>query len=377
MRTLRPIAAGLAAILLCGATAFGSAGIATFKKDKNDPNGMNAKDFFGLLDGSLGKGDFNSLILVFGGCFTADFTNGAKASAAGKSGKPVAVLAATASDSPNAKSGGTQNGGSFVQGVLNGFDPSLTLDNQPGTTQQAFDGGKARVERDEKSYTEKGATPPVSGQKPTFTPLGKGEAVRLGKGASSYHAILFVGVPKTIADWNDLKNTYLMLKDLGFDIKAFFGSGYAKDGSPALMGDDDQPGTSALQKAKDSGQDFNGAGVRIEAATHENLKKALKDLAAIAAKGKDEQYLIWAADHSTSLAMADPGPRLPPGQALASAHVNLDPEFVALARERDAGRPEVVIDATGVSRKDLTVSLNGNPIGALDPEHDGEPQGVP
>jgi hypothetical protein len=380
MRTLRSIAVGLAAILLFVSGAPGAAGVATFKKNRGDPGGMNAKDFFVRLDGSLG-GNFGSLILVFGGCFTSDFTNRAKDSAVGKSGKPVAVLAATDVNKETTRAGGLQTGGSFVQGVSAGFNPGLTESEQPGTVKQAFDGGKARVERDERTFTEAGREPPAKGQKPTFTALGEGaDAVQLGRGATSYHAILFVGLPKTVADWNDLRTMYDTLVDSGYDpnnIKTLFGSGRARDGSPALLGDDDQPSSSVLERARGTPQEYIAERIRIEAATHENLGGALDALAAIARGSKTEQYFIWTADHSTMYAMADPAPRLQPGQALASANVNLGRDFVAIAREPGAGRPEVVIEASGVTRRDLTVSLNGSPVGALDPGHEGVPQGVP
>src|SRR5262249_10930436 len=83
------------ALLLAPCRTLADAGIATHKSDPSkDANGMKAKTFFELLDASLGK-KFNSLVLVFGGCFTSDFTSKAETSAVGTSGKPVAVLAAT------------------------------------------------------------------------------------------------------------------------------------------------------------------------------------------------------------------------------------------------------------------------------------------
>src|SRR6185295_18809499 len=57
-------------------------------------HGMSAEDLYTLLDRSLGN-RFNSLVIVIGGCFSADFTNQAETSGVGKSGKPVAVLSAT------------------------------------------------------------------------------------------------------------------------------------------------------------------------------------------------------------------------------------------------------------------------------------------
>jgi len=364
-KTSRGIAAALALVVVVAlpSPAAGDAGIATYKSKSDDPNGMKAKTFFDLLDSSLGN-KFNSAVLVLGGCFTSDFTSKAKTSTVGISGKPVAVLAATSEGDTTACAGGTQLGNSFTNGVTSGFGQS------GATAEDAFNQGQTSAGRS-----------PVQGQTPTFTALGGGGTIKLGEGAASYHAILFSGKPQTCADWNDVDKIYKELRNKGYpaaNIQTFFGNGTrgggAGDNTPQILNDDFTKKKTVKEGFNDGDcPSFTDQGETIKAATYDNLKKALQDLKAVADAGANEQYFIWAADHSTLLAVATPSSRNC-DTALCSSNANLDQSFFA---QHATDEPGVVMTPGHFFQPNHQVFCNGQPIGFLNPALQGELQFFP
>jgi len=333
-----------------------------------DASGMKASDFFKALDAALGN-KFNSLVLVFGGCFTGDFTKKAKTSAVGTSGKPVAVLAATDENETYQCANGNQLGNTFTNGVTDG------LQDPDATTQSAFDLGKRRV-------SGGGAD-----QTPTFTPINGGGGIKPGQAAASYHAILFVGKPTTCSDWNDLDKMYQDLINRGYpkaNIDCYFGRGErgtaADDHTPVLSKEDYTAGSTVKHEASDPSKcpGFHDSGQTIKAATAENLKKALDGLKAIADAGANEQYFIWCADHSTVLAMATPSTQSSDGTALCSVTATVDSGFLA---QQYIAQPAtdsmgVVLNATGLHGSER-LFLNGQPVATLDSSLNGHFQFYP
>jgi hypothetical protein len=361
---------GSALLLVSSLVMADEGAVATHKKDStsNEPSGVKASDFFKMLDTSLGD-KFHSLVLVFGGCFTADFTKKAKTSSVGTSGKPAAVLAATDEAFERECAIGTPLGSTFTTGVTDALnDPNATV-------QDAFKLGERRVRRSD------------TGQTPTFTPLGAGAGIKPGQGADSYHAILFVGNPTRCADWNDLDKMYKQLRDRGYpaaNIGSYFGRGERAtapdDHTPILSKDDFTAGNSVKQEASDPAKcpGFSDDGQTIQSATADNLKKALEKLKTIAEASPNEQYFIWCADHSTLLALANPSSHSCDGTALCSLETKVDPEFLALQHlESPPTDPMgVVLRVEGV-RGNQQVLLNGQQVGVLDPLLDSQYQFFP
>jgi hypothetical protein len=341
------------------------AGIATHMNDPSkDPNGMSAKTFFELLDASLGD-RFNSLVLVFGGCFTSDFTAKAKTSTVGTSGKPVAVLAATDENDTTQFAGGNQIGAAFTGGVAD------KLGEDGSTIQDAFKLGKWRVN-----------LCGAEGQTPTFTSLNGGADIKPGNDASSYHAILFVGVPTQCSDWNDLAKTYQALLERGYppqNIECYFGrgerAGQATDDTPVLSKQDYTQGSSVNQEFEEGNcPGFSDQGQRLKLATCENLKKALENLKTIADAGKNEQYFLWFADHSTLLALGTPSSRFCDGTAPCSVRVDMPWMYLTMPVTAPM---EVIVRPLGIVSSNHTVVLNGYVLGQLDPRFDKELQFFP
>jgi hypothetical protein len=147
-----------------------------------------------------------------------------------------------------------------------------------------------------------------------------GANIRLGTGATSYHAILFSGVSanqaQTCADWYDVSKTWDLLVQSGYDpknIKVMFGNGKrADDGSPALLGEDQKAAPSVSQKNQaNPGQcpydkELDKAGkpttIKYEEASYAKLKEAIEGLQKAAAASPTEQYFIWSGAHNTTSA---------------------------------------------------------------------------
>jgi hypothetical protein len=305
--------------------------------------------------------------MVFGGCFTADFSNKLGTSTVGTAGKPVAVLAATDSTKPFECAGGTGTGSTFANGVTEG------IGQDGASAQDGFDNGKRKTRRNQ----------PEGGQTPTMTTAAGGGAIKPGQGAASYHAILFSGKPTKCSDWQDLDKMYKELRNKGYpaaNIDCHFGRGERRgqpgDNTPILSKEDFSAGNSVKQENGDLSKcpEFSDQGQAIKPATHEDLKKALEKLKTIADAGPNEQYFLWFADHSTLLAMATPESRSCDGTALCSVDVNAPSELFHVPTDGTMG---VEIRTHGVTSPGHTVYANYNPIGQLDPALDGELQFFP
>lgn len=286
------------------------AGFLTHQIDKaKDPKAMSANDFGKILDNSLGD-KFKDLIVVFGACYSDDFTKVMEKSKAAKSGKNFASLSSTGPKCPVGWAGGTMDqGNSFLQGIASGF--SSAFSGTPGTVGHAFETGQKQVERDNlKAQTQK--------SDPTLFPnTDQAKNITFGQNATSYHAILFSGGPKTCADWYDLVKMYESLITANYkaeDIKVFFGSGErdGNDGTPKL---DD--GKSALDHKKNQPNehfctyrgpedelDADGKQklIKFKAATYKNFEDALKEFGPISEKSATEQYFVWTGSHNTAAA---------------------------------------------------------------------------
>jgi len=347
--------------MLCASTVVSSqnnAGVATHRDDDNEEKGMDAKTFFKTVDESLAD-KFNSLILIYGGCFTHDFTKKSKESTVGTSGKPVVVLAATSEDDVSC-AGGTNLGNSFTRGVTQGFQENE--ENPNPDVETAFDRGKFTARRS-----------PVEGQTPTFTPLGEGaKDIELGENADSYHAIIFYGKPETCGEWNDLEKIYKQLRADGYpavNIQTFFGRGERGttegDNTPVLSDSEFSAGQTVKEAYKDGAcPSYSDQKQDIEAATFDNLKEALEGWKKIREASDNEQYFFWAADHSTLLALADPSDRLcDENEALCSVDVPVDQSFIDQPAD---DVPAVVLRPSGALSATQMVSLNGVKLGAID-----------
>jgi hypothetical protein len=294
--------------------ASANSGISTFVPKKGDPDSMSANDFFKLIDKSIPK--FKDMIVVIGGCYSSGFSDSAESSKAYKSGNGFALMAATDRKCPREEAGGSERGNSFVQGIVNGMYPGnndVQKPTQPGTVTDGMTTAKTRIQRD---AANKHAEP----SNPTLVQAGGGANIRLGTGATSYHAILFSGVSanqaQTCADWYDVSKTWDLLVQSGYDpknIKVMFGNGKrAEDGSPALLGEDQKPASSVSQKNQaNPGQcpydkETDKAGkpttIKYEEASYAKLKEAIEDLQKAAAASPTEQYFIWSGSHNTTSA---------------------------------------------------------------------------
>jgi len=303
-------------LMLAGAqTASANSGISTFVPKKGDPDSMSANDFFKLIDKSVNK-KFKDMIVIIGGCYSSGFSDSAENSNAYKSANNFALMAATDRNCPREEAGGSERGNSFVQGVINGMYPGnndTQKPTQPGTVTDGMEGGRTRINRDAANKHAEPSTPTA------VTNKGGGN-IRLGTGATSYHAILFSGVSanqaQTCADWYDVSKTWDLLVQSGYDpknIKVMFGNGKrAEDGSPALLGEDQKPAPSVSQKNQaNPGQcpydkELDKAGkattIKYEEASYAKLKEALEALKKVADGSATEQYFIWSGAHNTTSA---------------------------------------------------------------------------
>jgi hypothetical protein len=310
-------AAMLIGVLMLAApqSASANSGISTFHPNKGDPDSMSANDFFKLIDKSIDT-KFKDMIVVIGGCYSSGFSDAAENSAAYKSGNNFATLAATDRNCPREEAGGSERGNSFIQGVINGMFPGnndINKPDQPGTVTDGYNGGKNRVSRDASNKHAEEANP-------TLVKAGGGPNIRLGTGATSYHAVLFSGFAdnhaQSCADWYDVWKTYELLVRSGYDpknIQVMFGNGKrAGDGTPELLDKTGQPTTSvgaqnqkaALQCVYEKEVDKDGKPIQVkyQEATYAKLKEALGALQQVAAASATEQYFIWSGSHNTTSA---------------------------------------------------------------------------
>jgi hypothetical protein len=306
----------ISGLMLAGAQmAFADSGVSTYVPKKGDPDAMSAGDFFKLIDKSVNN-KFKDMIVIIGGCYSSGFSDSAENSNAYKSGKNFALLAATDRKCPREEAGGSERGNSFVQGIINGMYPGNKDVNQPtlpGTVTDGLEGGKTRINRDAANKHTEPATP-------TSVTAGGGADIRLGRGATSYHAILFSGVTanqeQTCADWYDVSKTFDLLVQSGYDpkdIKVMFGNGKrAEDGSPSLLGKDQKPAPSVKQMNeksplqcpydKETYKDGKPTTIKYDEASYAKLKEALEALKKISDGSATEQYFIWSGSHNTTSA---------------------------------------------------------------------------
>jgi len=229
------MAAAATALMLCVAPARADGpGMGTYVPEdapRDYEPGIDAHDFYGLLDSALHK-NFVSLIMVFGGCFAGDFANQLGSSEVGKAGKPVAVMTATGRGKGQIyeQTPGTVIGNPFIEGVNEGWVNS-TSGQFTESEAQAFAHGEHAVDRSIRDWNN--GLPPDDkdrkGLKDThpanvFVNGGDGLTLPQKDGAKRY-AIIFVGEPETVQDWRDYANVFITLNDAGYEIQGFFGSG--------------------------------------------------------------------------------------------------------------------------------------------------------
>ncbi|MBS0408908.1 MAG: CAP domain-containing protein [Proteobacteria bacterium] len=231
----KAMAATAAALLLSVAPARADGpGLGTYVPEdapRDYEPGIDAHDFYGLLDSALHK-NFVSLIMVFGGCFAGDFANQLGSSEVGKAGKPVAVMTATGRGKGQVyeQTPGTVIGNPFIEGVNEGW-VSATGGQFTEPESQAFAQGEHAVDRSIKDWNN-GLPPDEKTKKAlkdthpanVFVNGGDGLTLPQKDGAKRY-AIIFVGEPETVQDWRDYSNVFITLNDAGYEIQGFFGSG--------------------------------------------------------------------------------------------------------------------------------------------------------
>jgi hypothetical protein len=320
--------------------------------DDGNP-GVTAPNFYKLLDNSIGD-NFSGLILVFGGCYTGDFST--LVSEKIKT-KPVAILAATAKENSAQCTPSIDGENPFLTGVIDNLGGSdLTAENSKNgtiTASAAFDAGMGKMTHAVNQYNEdhilainERTIKKAEKSNPSFTAFPKPEdpnSPSLGAkltlrgpdgGRGEKYAIIFMGKPETIYDWNALQTQYQSLIDAGYEsghIEAFFGTGAKGTGNdldiPLLTNHDSgKPGISVAQDQRKRGENQNGQlpavtytfmangqttpkQVPFKAATFGNLKRALSDWKKHAVKDTagDNQYFILIGTHSTN--MAHPRPK--------------------------------------------------------------------
>jgi hypothetical protein len=240
MRARIRLAAPLAAAMmtwLCTAPAYADgSGIGTYVPE-NAPRdyepGISANDFYGLLDSALHK-NFESLIMVFGGCFAGDFAAKLPNSEVGQAGHPAACMTATGEEKDQLyeQTPGTLIGNPFIEGVNDGWSgiDEKTSQATEGTEEEAFNSGAARVEKAIKDWNvptaEETKRKLLKETHPDNKYINGGNKLTLKqKENAKRYAIIFVGEPETVQDWRDYSNVFLTLNDAGYQIQGFFGSG--------------------------------------------------------------------------------------------------------------------------------------------------------
>jgi len=304
--------------------------------------GVTATDFYKLLDNSIGN-HFGGLILVFGGCYTGDFTNQAANSVIAQ--KPVAILAATSKDDRHEQTADIDGENPFLTGVAGTWAAPDLLGNggtKYGTAKEAFEAGKGdlttavtKYNTDNKLAINDKTVKAAKGSNPSFTafPAGDnsaGSSLTLqGSGKGEKYAIIFMGKPTTYYDWNAVHAQYQAFIDSGYPadhIQVFFGTGRRADpgsefaGSPLLTNDNGGPGISVNEEAAKRAEGRNGLkpsvevnytnaqgkpeGIPFQAATFAHFKSALLAWKTFAKDDKngDNQYVVVIGTHSTSMA---------------------------------------------------------------------------
>ncbi len=270
-------------------------------KDPDGNKGITAHDVIGLVDGKL-KNNFDSLTMVFGGCYSDAFTTAANNAPNLKNGK-VAVLAATG-EKGACKTPAPPLGNPFVNGVIQGFAGGNTVS-------QAFDNGVKGVQRFENDEHNKNVKTDQNFEltNPTPTYFGDGKSITLKGNPKKQYAILFVGFPDSFADWNDVATQFQALVDEGWNpknITVFFGNGAPTSAGPVLPN-----GTTVVANAESKNKsaeltytDSNGKKQPIfcKEATFANLKEKLTQWAAFAKvdDAKPTQFYILFGGHSTN-----------------------------------------------------------------------------
>jgi hypothetical protein len=308
--------------------------------DDGNP-GVTASDFYKLLDNSIGD-NFSGLVLVFGGCYTHDFSTQASGSKIAK--KPVAILAATsAEDKDRHQCTPSLDGDNpFLTGLI-GTWTTEDNDGKPisGTATQAFNAGKDKMTASVADYN--GNNPnvrdkkvkPADASNPTLTtfpdpkdPNSPGGKLTLsgpeGEKKGEKYAILFIGSPQTYYDWNQVQAQYQSLINSGYPqdhIDVLFGTGGTAQGddrgSPLLS---TPTVISVNAEARERGKARNGVEpsvnfnfvdgngqtkpVPFKAATFNHLKGAFARWKVYAGddKASANQYFILIGDHSTPFA---------------------------------------------------------------------------
>ena len=270
-------------------------------KDPAANNGITAHDVIGLVDGKLGN-NFGSLTMVFGGCLADAFTSAANNSTNLKNGN-VAVLSATGAKG-SCYTPGSPLGNPFVNGIISGFAGGKTVT-------QAFDKGVSDVQLFEKDPHNKDVKTDenLKPTNPEATYFGDGKKITLKGDPKKQYAILFVGVPESFADWNDVTTQFQALVDEGWDpkhISVFFGDSSTNVDGPVLPN-----GVKVADDAKSKNKgivttytDLKGKTDTIywSQATFANLKAKLTNWAAFAklAEVKPAQFYILFGGHSTN-----------------------------------------------------------------------------
>jgi hypothetical protein len=287
--------------------------------------GVTASDFYKLVDNSIGT-NFGGLILVFGGCFTDDFSNDVPPKLAKK---PVAILASTNKDKKYQACPSLDGKNPFLDTLQESWIHADELGDgtlKDMTTEEAFnlakEGERGKIAKYNKDTAEPHLNETVNGKRvelikqgePSFTAFPRdqkdpaGAKLTLGKAAGKKYAILFMGKPETYYDWNFFVQQYKGLKDAGYEVDAMFGTGMRQDdGTPFLTNKDSgNPGLTVNKEAEQHGnvhdiQDVNGADVRYRAATFRKLKVAFTKwkLAAEEDKAGTNQYVFIVGTHST------------------------------------------------------------------------------
>jgi hypothetical protein len=218
---------------------------------KSDHDSLNAKDFYKLLDQSIGGKQFANAVLIFGGCYTGDFADVAASSTVATSDKsgPVAVIAATGgTDEKNEKNRwelcpDISGGNPFVNGVMgslaNGDTATAAVTAGTGVMQAAVN----------KSNDKGGDIKKLKQPHPDTTYSHGGESIKLnGAVSGTKYAILMIGDPESYVEWNQLENEYDQLVQAGYtDIDVLFGTGKKDDAGVPLLPN----GTSVEKDMKD------------------------------------------------------------------------------------------------------------------------------
>jgi hypothetical protein len=297
--------------------------------DEGENPGITANDLYTLFDNSIGN-KHGGVIAVFGGCYTSDFSNAAKDHKFAE--KPVAIMAATSKTDKSECSPALDGGAPFLSSALESLYPydlntgkftSPSASEAYGSTTKSFTGKIDAQNKKMKELIDRKEAVAVKASNPAFTPLAGGEKLTFeGPKNIKKYAIIVMGKPETYFDWVDFQQEYQRLKDAGYEIKAFFGTGAIvtkgdEAGTPLLTKDDYKPGRSVAADARarsgagvgvsryngntyDDGKG-NQIAIPFKAATYQNIKTAIAQwkIAAMDDKNGTNQYFFSVGTHST------------------------------------------------------------------------------